>query len=77
MSWVAQVADSRDMWNYLIVIGAAIGAAVVWVVGMKLGWPWLIGAAMGGFIGYWARDLVLEDQKEQQAQPPVPSEDSR
>jgi len=65
------------MWNILIVGGAFAGSAVIWIIGMKLGWPWAIGFWMGIPIGHWARDFLEADQKEQQAQRHAASEDSR
>lgn len=53
--------------NYLIVLGAAIGAGLVALMGHTWGWPFLIGFAVGAFCGYSHRQII-EKESQQKAQ---------
>lgn len=49
------------MGNYLVVIGAAIGAGLVAFLGYQWGWPFLIGFAIGAYCGHWNHDLIAKE----------------
>jgi hypothetical protein len=48
--------------NILIVLIALAVALAVFKVGIVAGWPFLMGAGVGWLVGWFNRDMVIQDQ---------------